>query len=157
MCNTYICIYIYIYIYIYTCLRPSTRRSTEGGSGPPPTQKLQPTTIIYIYIIHIQYIYIYIWIHTHNINIYIYIYTHIHTCIERERDRTVQKCCSLLSSTQSAGKRAEIIPAAASGCTGGVRPFFILRIVRPRIVESKLWNHCAKKLDGALRKSTSFV
>ena len=37
------------------------------------------------------------------------------------------------------------------------RPFVILRIVRPRILESKLWNHCAKKLDGALRKPTSFV
>ena len=38
-----------------------------------------------------------------------------------------------------------------------VRPFFILRIVRPRIFESKFRNHCAKKLDGALRKSLSFV
>ena len=38
-----------------------------------------------------------------------------------------------------------------------IRPFFILRIVRPRIFESKLWNHRAKKLDGALRRSTSFV
>ena len=34
---------------------------------------------------------------------------------------------------------------------------FILRIVRPRIFESKSRSHCAKKLDGALRKSTSFV
>ena len=32
-----------------------------------------------------------------------------------------------------------------------VRPFFILRIVRPRIFESKFRNYCAKKLDGALR------
>ena len=38
-----------------------------------------------------------------------------------------------------------------------LRPFFILRVVRPRIFESKLRSHCAKKLDGALRKSTSFV
>ena len=38
-----------------------------------------------------------------------------------------------------------------------IRPFFILRIVRPRIFESKFRDHCAKKLDGALRKSTSFV
>ena len=38
-----------------------------------------------------------------------------------------------------------------------IRPFFILRIVRPRIFESKFRNYCAKKLDGALRKSTSFV
>ena len=29
--------------------------------------------------------------------------------------------------------------------------------VRPRISESKFRNHCAKKLDGALRKPTSFV
>ena len=40
---------------------------------------------------------------------------------------------------------------------GGARPIFILRILRPRIFESKVWNHCAKKLDGALRKPTSFV
>ena len=38
-----------------------------------------------------------------------------------------------------------------------IRPIFIIRIVRPRIFESTFWNHCAKKLDGALRKSTSFV
>ena len=38
-----------------------------------------------------------------------------------------------------------------------VRPIFTLRIVRPRISEPKLWNHCAKKLDGTLRKPTSFV
>ena len=38
-----------------------------------------------------------------------------------------------------------------------IRPFVILRIVRPRIFESKFRNHCAKKLDGALRKPTSFV
>ena len=35
-----------------------------------------------------------------------------------------------------------------------VRPIFILIIVRPRIFESKFRNYCAKKLDGALRKST---
>ena len=38
-----------------------------------------------------------------------------------------------------------------------VLPFVILRIVRPRIGESTFRNYCAKKLDGALRKSTSFV
>ena len=38
-----------------------------------------------------------------------------------------------------------------------VRPLLILTIVRPRIFESKFRNHCAKKLDGALRTSTSFV
>ena len=38
-----------------------------------------------------------------------------------------------------------------------VRPFFILGIFRPIMFESKLENHCAKKLDGALRKPTSFV
>ena len=37
-----------------------------------------------------------------------------------------------------------------------LRPFFILRILRPRIFESKFRDYCAKKLDGALRKSTSF-
>ena len=38
-----------------------------------------------------------------------------------------------------------------------IRPFFILRIIRPRIFESKFRNHRAKKLVGALRKPTSFV
>ena len=38
-----------------------------------------------------------------------------------------------------------------------LRPFVILRIVRPRIFESEFRNHCAKKLVGALRKPTSFV
>ena len=38
-----------------------------------------------------------------------------------------------------------------------VRPFFILRIVRPRTFESRFRNHCAKRLDGALRTSTSFM
>ena len=40
---------------------------------------------------------------------------------------------------------------------GRVRPFFILRMSRPRIFESKFRNQCAKKLDGALRKPTSSV
>ena len=34
-----------------------------------------------------------------------------------------------------------------------LRPIFILRIVGLRIFESKFRNRCAKKLDGALRKS----
>ena len=39
-----------------------------------------------------------------------------------------------------------------------LRPFLILIIVRPRIFESKFRDHCAaKKLDGTLRKPTSFV
>ena len=33
-----------------------------------------------------------------------------------------------------------------------VRSIFILRIVRPRIFESTFRNHCAKNLDGALRR-----
>ena len=40
---------------------------------------------------------------------------------------------------------------------GRLRPIFILRILRPRIFESKFRNHCAKKSVGALRKSTYFV
>ena len=35
-----------------------------------------------------------------------------------------------------------------------VRPIFIPSILRPRIFESKLRNHCAKKLDGARAKTT---
>ena len=33
-----------------------------------------------------------------------------------------------------------------------IRPFVIRIIVRPRIFESEFRHHCAKKLDGALRK-----
>ena len=38
-----------------------------------------------------------------------------------------------------------------------IHSIFTLIIVRPRIVESTFRNYCAKKLDGALRKPTSFV
>ena len=38
-----------------------------------------------------------------------------------------------------------------------LRPFVILRIVGPRIFESKFRNHCAKKIVGAPRKPTSFM
>ena len=38
-----------------------------------------------------------------------------------------------------------------------VRPLFILRIVRPNIIESTFRNYCAKKLVGALRQPTSFM
>ena len=38
-----------------------------------------------------------------------------------------------------------------------IRSMFTLRIVGPRIFESTFRNYCSKKLDGALRKSTSFV
>ena len=38
-----------------------------------------------------------------------------------------------------------------------LQSIFTLRIVGPRIFKSKVRNHCAKKLVGALRKSTSFV
>ena len=38
-----------------------------------------------------------------------------------------------------------------------IRSIFTLRIVGPRIFVSKFRNYCANQLDGALRKSTSFV
>ena len=38
----------------------------------------------------------------------------------------------------------------------GYGSIFTLRIVRPRIFVSTFRNFCAKKLDGALRKSSSF-
>ena len=79
--------------------------------------------------------YIYIYIRCMYICVYIYIYR------EREREREI------------------ILTAPERGPFGGVpvRPFFILRIVRPRIFESKFRNYRAKKLDGALRKSISSV
>ena len=47
------------------------------------------------------------------------------------------------------------VVVAGGGCTAIFHT--VLRIVRPRIFESKFRNHCAKKLDGALNKSTSFM
>ena len=50
-----------------------------------------------------------------------------------------------------------VVVVATAATVVIVRPFFILRTVRPRIAESEFRNHCAKKLVGALRKPTSFV
>ena len=136
----YVYIWIYIYIYIYTYM----------------------SMHVYIYI----YIYIYIWIYTYlSIYKYIYIYIcayipmHTHTCIY------VAISCDIINYTQV---YPCLVPSRRrSACFVGLemlplakvqlRPFFILRIVRPRIFESKFRNHCAKKLVGALRKPISFV
>ena len=83
-----------------------------------------------------MYVCIYIYIYL-SFYIYIYIYTYIYTYIYID----TWPRPSLATSVQAAL----------------LRPFFILIIVRPRIFESKFRDHCAKKLDGALRKPTSFV
>ena len=57
-----------------------------------------------------------------------------------------------LCSSQTLGRKSTMLVGGLA-----VRPIFILRILRPRIFESKFRDHCAKKLEGALRKSTSFV
>ena len=80
---------------------------------------------------------------------YIYIYIYMHVCIERKPHRAF-----LGSNTTITGLN---LLAYATGVQPELRPIFILRILRPRIFESKFRNHCAKKLDGALRKPTSFV
>ena len=82
-----------------------------------------------------MYTYMYIYIYTH---IQIYIHIHIYLAfgfapLRRSRRPFVDYCIRYL------------------------RPIVILIILRPRIVESKFRNHCAKELDGALRKPTSFV
>ena len=100
-------------------------------------------------------------------HIYIYIYVY------RERERDVQVCVYTyiyiyIYIYMSVVPKAQIVltcllqslrESDRHGMDTGksVRPFVILRIVRPRIFESTFRNHCAKKLDGALRKSTSFV
>ena len=95
---------------------------------------------IYIYIYVYIYIYIYIFVLLYiYIYIYIYIHTYTHTCNRCLCNRTAA----------SMNPHGEL--------TVRIRPFFILRIVRPIIVESKFRNDCAKKLDGELRKPTSFV
>ena len=74
--------------------------------------------------------------------IYIYMYTYTQTHIIAAVGRL---------------EPPDLVQTIITNSTYSLRPFFILRIVRPRIVESKFRNHCAKKLDGALRLSTSFV
>ena len=135
--------YIYIYIYIYICIQT-------------------------------LYIYIYMYIHTHmfvcfislslslwlSLSIWIYMYLCLYTY-------TYTYFMFVLLSTQRA-----FLPSSWPGCPVFapeavedflqrlwmvLRPIVILRISRPRIFESKFRDHCAKKLDGALRKSTSFV
>ena len=89
---------------------------------------------IYIYIYTHTYIYVYIpaYIHTYiHTYVYIYIYIYIHKYIYIYV-YTEERALSL-------------------------RSIFTLRIVRPRIFESTFRDYCAKKLDGAPRKSTSFV
>ena len=76
-----------------------------------------------------NYIYIYIYVYT-----YIYIYIHIYIYIERDIDsNSNSNSTNYSSSASSRGQES------------------------PKITEPKFRNHCAKKLDGALRKSTSFV
>ena len=87
------------------------------------------------------YIYIYIYIHTYTcIYIYIYIYTHIYThmpCMTRLFER-------LARAVSRGGGRV----LAGRPLLRGLRPFFILRIVRPRIFESKFRNRCANNNDN---------
>ena len=80
---------------------------------------------------HFVYMYMYV---------YVYIYIYMHVC------NTITIDCDSLY----------VLPLFIY-VIRRIRPFVILRIVRPRIFESKFRNHCAKTLDGALRKSTSFV
>ena len=77
-----------------------------------------------------------------NIYIYIYIYTRISFI-----------SCNIESPETSDFELIIVRPDPIDT----LRPFFILRIVGPRILESKVRNHCAKKLVGALRKPTSSV
>ena len=117
---------------------------------------------IYIYI----YVYIYIYIYRHN-KTYIYIYIHIllvllgvyniriHVTVYGIQHTDTQHmnstCYTKYNMDSLRGSSLNI------GTVQRIRPFFILIIVRPRIFESKLRNHCAKKLVGALRKPTSFT
>ena len=92
---------------------------------------------IYIYTYICVYIYnIYIYIYIYICVIYIYIYIYIYICYNYIADYTASACVTRVIYDT---------------------PIFVLRIVRPRIFESTFRNHCAKKLVGALRKSTSFV
>ena len=78
---------------------------------------------------------------------YIHIYIYIYIYRERERER------------DAAGLRTprELPGHAADPRAEKILTFCILRIVSPRIFESKFRNHCAKKLVDALRKPTSLM
>ena len=126
--------YVYIYIYIYHCM----------------CVYIYKHMYIYIYIcIYIDTLYIYIHKYT-PVYVYIYIYIHyiyiyIHICMYHPRLHA-----------------EEAVPCLRCGSVCMVRPIslrsiFIPQILRPRIFESNFRNRRAKKSDGALRKSTSFV
>ena len=83
-----------------------------------------------------------------SIDLFIYIY------IEREREReryTDISNTSLYSLLPLNTGTPQLKPGMH------LRPNVVLIIFRPRIFESKFRDHCAKKLDGALRKPTSLV
>ena len=80
--------------------------------------------------------------------VYIHIYIYIYIYMSSRSARSVCPC----GDPWGTPLRLETEHAWAP-----IRSFFILRIVRPRIFESKFRNHCAKKLVGALRKPTSFM
>ena len=122
---------------------------------------------IYIYYIHfslslslslslsILYIYIYIYIYTsctYIIHTIIYIYIYIHTCIQSvefeaglPEGRIPSQTARLTLSTDLCMKLLchERNPILSARDAESLRPIFILRILRPRIVETKFRDHCA--------------
>ena len=130
-------VYIHIYIYIYI----ERERCISYYISMPLTTTHVWCIYACIYVIHI-YIYIYV------VAICI-----IYLCLEFTISLDVwgsMQACSWL-------ERLMTRTTIDWGINLVVRPFVILRIVRPRIFESNLSHHCAKKWDGALRKPTSFM
>ena len=130
---------------------------TPSPSASPPIQPVKDTASIAIFVcIHIYvslslslsfYIHIYIYIHiSFSLSIYIYIYTY-----------ATYIYIYMYIHTYTVYWTSTINEHMLLTLHLNIRPFFILSILRPRIFESKFRDHCAKKLDGALRKSTFFV
>ena len=106
-----------------------------------------------MYYIYIYITYMYINnnknVHNHNNN------THL-LKKKQEKKSCIARADLRVGTRRAAPRRDAPGDASRAQRIGRVlRPFVILRIVRPRIFESKFRNHCAKKLVGALRKPTS--
>ena len=111
---------------------PTSSSSSSSSNNSNSSSSNSSSIVIIIIIISI-------------IIIYIYMYA------EREREIAINNIMNtrIKSSSKNNSRRS------CSGTTPTSRSDF--GIFRPRIFESKVRNPCAKKLDGALRKPTSFV
>ena len=159
------CIYIYIYTYIIRLLVDTIQLERRCTT----CQVIMKTISIRMVICYMHiYIYIYIYNNNHNYNNYDDNNNNSNNTDNNGDDNNINNdnnnnmqchimperwCTTCLPPEQTPGNRVKNLKEKQKD----IRPIFILRILRPIIVESEFRDHCAKKLDGALSKSTSFV